>query len=211
MELDFNLKAFIDEFSISCSNHQKKHFIKNEIITYFIKNRNQICLLLSGHADLVRYDLNGNKTIVEHFSGHDVFGEVFYNVNTNNELFVEAKTACTAVFFSYDSIYKNTCKNNCDFHVKLQEAFPSIALHIIKDINTRLELLTLHSTRDKLIAYFSLVSSKNLNKSFTLDFSLTDLADYLSVDRSAMMRELSVLKKEGFIEKSGNRITLLHK
>ena len=78
-------------------------------------------------------------------------------------------------------------------------------------LNTRIELLTKRSIRDKLIGYFTLISSKNLNKSFTLPFSLTDLADYLSVDRRAMMREMKSLKEEGFIEKNGNRITLLYK
>ena len=78
-------------------------------------------------------------------------------------------------------------------------------------LNTRIELLTKRSIRDKLIGYFTLISSKNLNKSFTLPFSLTDLDDYLSVDRSAMMREMKSLKEEGFIEKNGNRITLLYK
>ena len=46
---------------------------------------------------------------------------------------------------------------------------------------------------------------------FKLPFSLTDLADYLSVDRSAMMREIKLLKEDGFIEKIGNKITLLYK
>ena len=34
------------------------------------------------------------------------------------------------------------------------------------------------------------------------------LADYLGVDRSAMSRELSYLKEEGFIEIKGKRIKL---
>ena len=38
-----------------------------------------------------------------------------------------------------------------------------------------------------------------------------NLADYLSVDRSAMMRELKNLVDEGFISKNGNRIKLLYK
>ena len=75
----------------------------------------------------------------------------------------------------------------------------------------RIELLTQRSTRDKLLRYFSLLSTRNLSKSFELPFSLTDLADYLSVDRSAMMRELKLLKEDGFIEKVGNRIILLYK
>ena len=61
-----------------------------------------------------------------------------------------------------------------------------------------------------MISYFRILSEKNFSKTFTLPFSLTDLADYLSVDRSAMMRELKSLKNEGFIKKSDkNKITLL--
>ena len=46
------------------------------------------------------------------------------------------------------------------------------------------------------------MSAKNFSKTFTLPFSLTDLADYLSIDRSAMMRELKNLKNEGIIIKN---------
>ena len=79
------------------------------------------------------------------------------------------------------------------------------------NLNTRIELLTKRSTRDKLITYFTSLSKKSFSKSFKLSLSLTDLADYLGVDRSAMMRELKLLKEDGFIQKDGNRITLLYK
>ena len=42
-----------------------------------------------------------------------------------------------------------------------------------------------------------------------MDFSLTDLADYLSVDRSAMMREMKLLKEDGVIKKNGDKVTLM--
>ena len=74
----------------------------------------------------------------------------------------------------------------------------------------RIELLSKRTIREKLLGYFNIISSRNISKSFKLPFSLTDLADYLSIDRSAMMREIKALKEEGIIEKSGNRITLLY-
>ena len=77
-------------------------------------------------------------------------------------------------------------------------------------LNTRIELLTKKNIRDKLLSYFDIISRNRLSKKFTLPFTLTDLADYLSVDRSAMMRELSHLKEEGFIDKKGKKITLLY-
>lgn len=210
MNLNFDINSFFETFAHNCKNVQKKSFSKGETITSYIEKRNQFCILLNGEADLVRYDLNGNKTIIEHFSKNDVFGEVFYIVTTNNELSVEAKKRCEVLFFSYDNIHTK-CKNNCKFHQTLAENLPEIILHKVTDLNTRIELLTKRTIREKLLSYFSIVSSRNLSKTFTLPFSLTDLADYLSVDRSAMMRELSLLKEEGFIEKIGNKITLLYK
>ena len=79
------------------------------------------------------------------------------------------------------------------------------------DLNTRVEILTKRSIREKLRGYFNILSTRNLSKTFTLPFSLTDLADYLSVDRSAMMRELKLLKDDGFILKTGNKIKLIYK
>ncbi len=76
-------------------------------------------------------------------------------------------------------------------------------------LNTRIEILTKKSIRDRLLTYFNIVSNKSFTKTIKLDISLTDLADYLCVDRSAMMREISHLKEDGIIEKSGKRITLL--
>ena len=61
-----------------------------------------------------------------------------------------------------------------------------------------------------ILMYFSLISTRKLSKTFELPFSLTDLADYLNVDRSAMMRELKLLKEDGLVEKIGNRIILLY-
>ena len=208
MNINFNIEEFINNFENSCHRVQIKSFSKNEVITSYIKKRNQFCILMNGNADLVRYDLNGNRTIVEHFSKNDVFGEVFYTITTNNELLVEAREKCEVLFYGYN---RHKCRNNCKFHQRLSENLPELILSKVTDLNMRIELLTKRSTRDKLIGYFTMLSTRSLSKSFSLPFSLTDLADYLSVDRSAMMRELKLLKEEGFIEKNGNKITLLYK
>ena len=210
MNINFDIKNFIKKFENSCHRVQKKTFYKNEVVTSYINKRNQLCILTSGNADLVRYDLSGNRTIVEHFSEGDVFGEVFYTITTNNELLVEAREKCDVLIYIYDDI-RSKCRNNCKFHQELSDDLPELILSKVTDLNMRIELLTKRSIRDKLIGYFTMLSTRNLNKSFTLPFSLTDLADFLSVDRSAMMRELKLLKDDGFIEKSGNRITLLYK
>lgn len=210
MNINSNIDNFLYDFEHSCQKAQKKTFAKGETITSYIEKRNQFCILLSGTADLVRYDLNGNKTIVEHFSKNNIFGEVFYTVTTNNELLVEAKENCEVLFFIYDDIHKK-CQKNCKFHETLTQYLPELILGKVIDLNMRIELLTKRSIRDKLLSYFSILSTRKLSTSFELPHSLTDLADYLSVDRSAMMRELKLLKEDGFVAKTGNRITLNYK
>ena len=209
MNSGFNINNFIYNFSHNCDKVKKKTFLKNEVITTYIQKRNQLCILLDGHADLVRYDLNGNRTIVERFSKSSLFGEVFYKVTTNNELLVEAKSSCTVLFYIYDEL-KNKCNKSCNFHETLSEYLPELILNKITELNTRIELLTQKTTRDKLLMYFSLISTRRLSKTFELPLSLTDLADYLNVDRSAMMRELKLLKEDKLVEKIGNRIILLY-
>jgi len=198
----------VENISRNCIRMQKKFFPKNYIITTYMEKRKQICILLKGKADLIRYDLNGNKDIIERFNSNDIFGEAFYPVNTNNELFVSATEDCEVLLFLYDDI-RIKCRNNCKFHTTLVSNLLELILARSMHQNTRIEILSKRTIREKLLSYFSILSSKSFTKNITLPFSLTNLADYLSVDRSAMMREIKSLIDDGFILKDGNKIKLL--
>ena len=113
------------------------------------------------------------------------------------------------MFFTYDSLF-NKCRRNCDFHKVLVNSLSELFLDQIINLNLRIELLTKRNIRGKILAYFDVLSKRSIRKTFTLPFSYTDLADFLSIDRSAMMRELKLLIDEGFIKKRGNKITLLY-
>lgn len=208
MKNNFNTQDFCNKLLSCCDKMQEKTFEKNEIITTYLVNRNQVCIVLEGSADLMRYDFNGNKMIVEQFNKFDIFGEIFYQINTNNELFVIAKEKSKILLFNYD-IFEKKCKKSCQFHEQLILGLPNLILSKVSDLNLRIELLSKKTIRDKLISYFKILSEKNFSKTFILPLSLTNLADYLSVDRSAMMRDLKLLREDGFIKKNGNRITLL--
>ena len=200
MYKDLNILEFTQQLQNSNLNIQIKSIKKNDIITTYIKNRNQICILKKGNADIIRYDKNGNKTIIESLKANDIFGEVFFPIKTNSELFVIAKTNCEVIFFSYNDILKsdNTINTN------LLDLFLN---RTIKQ-NIRIELLTKRSIKEKLLSYFSFLSIEYNKKIFTLPLSYTDLADYLCVDRSAMMREIQHLQKENLIIKNGYNIEL---
>lgn len=164
-------------------------------------------MLNSGVADLIRYDLKGNKSIVQRFKADDIFGEIFYNISTNSELMVVAKENCVVSFFEAEYLY-HACDKNCPFHKQLSEDLLKRIIDKSRMQNTRIELLTKRSIRDKLLYYFQFLRGRT-SMSFTIPFSYTDLADYLNVERSALMRELKNLCDEGVIERNGSHIKWL--
>ncbi len=204
-----NVSDLAQNIESNCIKVQKKSFLPGSVITTYMEKRKQICILLSGKAELIRYDYKGNKDIIERFNPNDIFGEVFHHVNTNNELFVLATKKCDVLLFLYDDI-RIKCKQNCSFHTTLISNLLELTLNNAILQNTRIEILSKRSIREKLLSYFNILSKKAYSKNIILPFSLTSLADYLSVDRSAMMREIKNLIDEGFISKEKNKIKLLY-
>ena len=138
-----------------------------------------------------------------------MFGEIFYKININNELFVKAREKSKILMFNYE-MFEKKCKKNCKFHEELLIGLPNLVLTKVSDLNLRIEILSQKTIRDKLLSYFRILSQNSFSRTFTLPFSLTDLADYLSIDRSVMMREIKTLKEDGIIKKlDKNKFTLL--
>lgn len=206
MKKQFDLINFANELEKKCFLTTKKQFKKDEVITTYLLKRNQICILLSGQAYLIRYLTTGERRIVFNYKQGDVFGEALYKPHTNKEFFVLAKKSCEVLFLPYDKL--DSCNKECFFHLRLLRGLPELFINRIADINSRIDLLTNKSIRDKLLRYFSSIANPKTKK-LLLPISYTDLADYLVVDRSSLMRELSRMEEEDIIKKNGKIITLI--
>lgn len=179
----------------------------NQTIAYSIRNRNLIGIMESGSANLVRFDYNGDRTIVEELYQDDIFSDMFYT-NLSSELSVIATTDCKVTFIEYDELVKKA-QTSQNAMILFNNLFGLITNKLIKR-NERIDLLTTRTIRNKLLAYFELQAKKNNSKSFDLNYSYTDLADYLAIDRSAMMRELKNLKEDRLIKDVNRKITILY-
>ena len=67
------------------------------------------------------------------------------------------------------------------------------------------------TTREKLISYLSEQAKQNNSSKFEIPFNRQQLADFLSVDRSAMSNELGKMRDEGLLLFERNRFELLLK
>ncbi len=73
----------------------------------------------------------------------------------------------------------------------------------------RIEIMSHKSIRERLLAFFYSLEKKPSSNKISIPYSFTDLADYLVLDRSAMMRELTKMQNEHLIIKNGKEITLI--
>ena len=209
MKKKFNFIKVIENMRKYCPLCSVKKFKKNEIVTTYLLKRKQICVLLSGMAHLIRYSDTGERRIIYSFKEGDAFGEALYMLHTSRELFVEAKKDCEVLFLPYDKL--DSCNRDCYYHIQLLKDLPDLFMNRMAELNSRAELLTYKGVRDKLMFYFNNLVTEGNSSSFTLPFSYTDLADYLVLDRSAMMRELTKMVNEGIIKRKGKNIVLIKK
>ena len=179
---------------------------KDRTIMTNIAKIDEFGIILKGNANLIKYDINGNLVILDTLQENDVFGSIFsYN---NEENFVITTSDSKILFINYDILLDLCIKKESNYNHLINNIF-NILNEKITSLNNRIDLLTKRSTRDKLLSYFQYECNKKASNSFTLPFSYTSLANFLAVDRSAMMREIKSLKEEGFVITNKKRITIV--
>lgn len=183
-------------------------FKKDTVMLSAIKE-NVIGLILEGNAQIIRTDYNGNRTIIEELEEESIFGSTISSL-ASDECEMIAKEDTKVLIIDYDLVIESE-NNNYTYYNQFVKNLLEITTNIIDEKNERIEILTKKTIRDKLLEYFNIYRKKHGTSNIYLPFSLTDLSDFLAVDRSAMSRELKFLREEGFIKSKGRKITLLYR
>lgn len=171
-----------------------------------VNQTNFIAIIDSGSAQLEYSDYEGNKIIMDTISEGEVFSDITYSLK-NEEVACITKEETQITYIEYDDITNDEIIK-LDSYIIFAKNLIKLLNEQVSSKNTRIELLTKKTTRDKLIDYFKIQAQEKGYKTFTLPMTYTELASYLSVDRSAMTREIGYLKEEGFIKTNGRRITI---
>ena len=180
---------------------------KNNTILSTISNDNIIGIIKEGCIQIIKTDDNGNQIIIDELTTGEVFGSyiAFFN---NKDYSIQTKEASEIIIIDYD-ILMNFNQNTKEYYNQFIKNLLIIIMSDMKKTTERLEILTRKTIRNRLLEYFNISLKNSGTKHIYLPFNFTDLAHYLAVDRSAMMRELKYMKDERIIEIKGKRITLL--
>ena len=155
----------------------------------------------------MKTDLNGVRTIFEQLRPGGVFGDVLAFSGTDASFFIVCDEDCEILFIDYEHIVKR-CEKACTHHSVVVQNLVKLMSEKTQALSEHLEILSRRTIREKLLAYFVTAATKNKNYYFTLPFSQTSLADYICVDRSAMVRELKKMSRDGIIEMDKRNVKL---
>ena len=121
---------------------------------------------------------------------------------------VQASEPACVMFMDVNRIL-TTCSSACDFHARLIRSLMYVLAHKNLLLTKKMDIITPKSLRERVMVYLSQESVRQGNRTVTVPFNRQQMADYLSVDRSALSGELSRMQKEGVISYEKNRFTIL--
>jgi len=194
---------------LACLNARVQSYPRGELVLRQGDTLDDITLLLEGRLHIQKDDYWGNRSILGQIEPGDMFGEAYAAAGSGPLLNdVAAVEDSTVIFFDVKRIL-TTCSSACRFHTAVvQNLFTAIS-EKNRQLVQKLGHISCRSTREKLISYLSEQAKKQQSSSFTIPFDRQQLADFLSVDRSAMSRELCRLREEGLLTFHKNTFRLL--
>ena len=165
-------------------------------------------LVLSGTVHILREDFWGNQMILSACGPGDVFGEVFACLpDSTTDVSVRAVSDSQVVYLDVPHLL-TVCPNACPFHSRLIRNFITVLAQKNRTLSRKIHHLTQRGIRGKLLSYLSEQSALLGKTTFSIPYNRQQLADYLSVDRSALSAELGRLQQEGILSFHKNVFTL---
>ncbi len=208
-KLFFGMNDSEIENILPCFSPKKRTYQKGEYIYHYGEKITAMGLVLDGRIHILKEDYWGNRTILAEISEGQLFGEA-YACSDKTKLSVSAIAAqdSAVLFFDVPRLL-TVCPSACVFHSQLIQNLIAVLAEKNIYLTSKIEYLSQRRLRDKILSYLSDASKRQDNSDFFIPFNRQELADYLSVDRSALSNELCKLREEGILEFKRNHFRLL--
>lgn len=195
---------------LQCGGIKERKVIKNEYIFTEGETPKYMYLLKEGKIAICKDSLTGNRVIVNSFDEPGTtFGEVFLFLNNRPYDSYVIAMEDSVIYEFPKRFFFHTCEITCDFHEQLIQNMLSILAQKAFVLNRKLQIMSSGSLRMKLCHYF--VQNCKDNGRVELKYTREELADFLSVARPSLSRELMKMQEEGLIEVRGKDIYLIDK
>lgn len=195
------------EEMLCCLRAAERTYKKGAVILPEGMPTEQLGVVLSGRVIIEMGDVWGNNSVLSSIGPGGVFAEAYACV-PGDPLMVNVTAAeDTRALLNIRRVLE-PCANVCPRHVRLVRNL----LTLCSEKNLQLSRRVLHtgpkSIRKRLLSYFSECIKRTGSYSFDIPYNRQQLADYLSVERSALSNELSLMRRDGLIRYEKNHFAV---
>ena len=156
-------------------------------------------VVVSGHGCSYKEDESGKKVIITLLKKGSEIGVLLAAIKDyRSPVTVQALDEMTVLKISFDALLAR-CKNSCACHEQLLRNYIYIVAEKGLVLHERIACLLKSTVREKILTYLIKVSGGN-KQTFVIPLNRQAMAEYLNVERSALSRELSKMKKEHIID-----------
>lgn len=194
---------------LQCLTAKHSVYKKDGFIFRADERARYVGIVLAGGANVIQEDFWGNRTILTHVGVGELFGEAFSCAEIDRlPVSVIATQPSQILLIDYRKIV-TVCSCACVFHSQLISNMLRILANKNIFLTQKMGHLSKRSTREKVLAFLSAKAVDAKDNHILIPFDRQELADYLCVERAALSRELSAMKKDGLLTYHKNRFTLL--
>lgn len=194
---------------LSCLQSKTKKIKKEEILFAVGDTPEYVGVVLSGCVYIVQEDYWGNRTILSAVTAGGLFGEAFSCAQAESlPVSVIAHEAGEVLLINCKKLL-TTCPSSCGFHTALICNLMKVLANKNIILTRKMKHITKKTTREKILSYLSECALAAGSGVFSIPFNRQELADYLSVERSALSNTLCKMRDEGTLSFHKNQFRLL--
>ncbi len=190
-------------------NARYQTFEKGEIILHAGGQTDCVCLVISGSVTIENNDMWGNRTILNIVDSDDFFAET-YAILKDETMMVDAvaNEQCAIMFLRIGGLFGSGFEGQ-PWSNKLVRNLLMISANKNLILSGRSFHISPKTARGRIMAYLNSVSLKKHSKVFDIPFDRQQMADYLNLERTALSKELSRMKREKIIDFKKNHFEIL--
>lgn len=184
-------------------------YARGDYILRAQEKADDVPILLTGKVNILHYFADGSYSLAGTETPLKVLALDLIATRTRiAPYYARAAEPSTLFSFPADLIFQPGDLPETDRFLLMKQLLLMIShLHMQKEYH--LAILSRKGLRDRIIVYLSMQATRTGSSTFTIPFSRDEMAAFLSVNRSALSHELSLMKQEGLLDFSKNRFTLL--
>ena len=196
------------EAMLTCLSAEERTYGKEAYIYRAGDVTGRLGVVMEGAVNIIKDDVWGNRKIIENIGRGQIFGETYACLKGEPLMVdVQASERSRILFMDVNRIL-TTCSSSCDFHNRLIRSLMYVLAGKNLMLTKKMDIITPKSLRERVMVYLSQESVKQGSRTITVPFNRQQMADYLSVDRSALSAELSRMQRDGVISYEKNRFTI---